>query len=144
MLPEITSANATGVLVVKDLFPNGIVLENFGTDQILSQDEETFGNATMGVDGKLSVSYKPSPKNVTLTFSAASPSCESLDAVKTTIEANKRQYECTLVFTLPSLSKAYTYSGGVMTGASGIPNVKAELEQVNYKFTFEKRSISSI
>lgn len=143
-LNTITSANANGVLVVATVFPSGIVLENFGSDQALTQDEETLGNATMGVDGKLSVSYKPSPKNVTLTFSAAADACESLDTVKRTIEANKTQYECTLVFTLPDISKVYTYRGGVMIGAQGIPNVKAELEQMNYKFVFETLSVSSI
>ncbi len=141
---NITSANATGVLIVETIFPSGIVLENFGTDQALAQDEETIANATMGVDGKLSASFKPSPKNVTLTFSAGADARESFEAVKATMEATKTPYWCTLVFTIPSISKAYTYTGGVMTGATGIPNVKAELEQVNYKFVFEKLSISSI
>lgn len=141
---NITSANSTGVLVVASIFPAGIVLENFGTDQAITQDEETIANATMGVDGKLSTSFKPSPKNVTLTFSAAADARDSLDTVKVTMEANKTPYECTLVFTIPSISKVYTYRGGVMVGATGIPNVKAELEQMNYKFVFETLSVSSI
>lgn len=143
-LNNISASNATGVLVVGTIFPSGITLDNFGTDQAITQDEDTIGNATMGVDGKLSVSFKPSTKTVTLTFSAAASARESLELVKMAMEANKTVYECTLVFTIPSISRVYTYTGGVMMSATGIPNVKAELEQVTYKFAFEKMTPSMI
>lgn len=143
-LNNITSSNAVAVLTVDQLFPAGIVLDNFGSDQAFSQDEETFASATMGVDGKLSAAYRPSPKNVTLTFSAASPACKSLDDVKAMMEKNQEVYECTLVFTALSLGKVYTYTGGVMISANGAPNAKAEFEQVSYKFVFERLDRSTL
>lgn len=143
-LRNITSANATGVLVVNTVFPAGIVLQEFGTDQAISQDDETIGNATMGVDGKLSVSYKPSPKTVTLTLIAASTAHESLETVKMLTEANQTPYECTLVFTIPSVSRTYTYTGGIIITAPGMPGVKGELDQVSYKFMFEKMTPTMI
>ena len=39
MLGNITSANATIVMTVEDLFPAGVVLQQFATDQSADGDE---------------------------------------------------------------------------------------------------------
>ncbi len=52
-LGDITSANATLVLIVNGLFPAGVRLQQFSTDQSYSQDELTIAEDRMGVDGGL-------------------------------------------------------------------------------------------
>ena len=52
-LGDITSANATLVLIVNGLFPAGVRLQQFATDQSYSQDELTIAEDRMGVDGGL-------------------------------------------------------------------------------------------
>ena len=59
MSSNITSANATAVMIINDLFPVGFAVEGFATDQAINQDEETLAVTRMGVDGKLSAGYTP-------------------------------------------------------------------------------------
>lgn len=62
MSSNITSANATAVMIINDLFPVGFAVEGFATDQAINQDEETLAVTRMGVDGKLSAGYTPSKR----------------------------------------------------------------------------------
>ena len=39
MSSNITSANATAVMIINDLFPVGFAVEGFATDQAINQDE---------------------------------------------------------------------------------------------------------
>ena len=52
-LGNITSANAVIVMTVEDLFPAGVRLEQFATDQALDGDDHEYAQARMGVDGQL-------------------------------------------------------------------------------------------
>ena len=76
---NITSANATAYMVVKDLYPTGFALNNFSTDQAVDQSEDTIAETRMGVDGYMAAGYVPSIKAVTIQFEAASPSVQYLN-----------------------------------------------------------------
>ena len=138
---NITSANATAYMVVKDLYPQGFALNNFSTDQAIDQGEDTIAETRMGVDGHMAAGYAPSIKTVTIQFEAASPSVPYMNTVYLASQKNRRTYECTLVITVPAVGKVYTYSYGVMKTGKPLPSLKKTLDPVSYGFEFENISV---
>ena len=139
---NITSANATAYMVVKDLYPAGFALNNFSTDQAIDEAEDTIAETRMGVDGYMAAGYTPSIKNVTIQFEAASPSVKFLNNLYLASQKNRRTYEVTLVITVPAVGKTYTYTGGVLKTAKALPALKRVLDPVSYGFDFEKKTIA--
>lgn len=138
---NITSANATAYMVVKDLYPAGFVLNNFSTDQAIDQSEDTIAETRMGVDGYMAAGYVPSIKAVTIQFEAASSSVQYLNNLYLASQKNRRTYEITLVVRVPAVNKTYTYSGGVLKTGKLLPGLKKVLDPVSYGFDFEKVSV---
>lgn len=138
---NITSANATAYMVVKDLYPTGFALNNFSTDQAVDQSEETIAETRMGVDGYMAAGYVPSIKAVTIQFEASSPSVQYLNNLYLASQKNRRTYEVTLVVKVPAVNKTYTYSGGVLKTGKLLPGLKKVLDPVSYGFDFEKVSV---
>ena len=138
---NITSANATAYMVVKDLYPTGFALNNFSTDQAVDQSEDTIAETRMGVDGYMAAGYVPSIKAVTIKFEATSPSVQYLNNLYLASQKNRRTYEVTLVVKVPSVNKTYTYSGGVLKTGKLLPGLKKVLDPVSYGFDFEKVSV---
>ena len=139
---NITSANATAYMVVKDLYPAGFALNNFSTDQAVDQAEDTIAETRMGVDGYMAAGYTPSIKAVTLQFEAASPSVQFLNNLYLASQKNRRTYETTLVINVPAVGKVYTYTGGVLKTGKALPALKRTLDPVSYGFDFEKMTIA--
>ena len=138
---NITSANATAYMVVKDLYPTGFALNNFSTDQAVDPSEDTIAETRMGVDGYMAAGYVPSIKAVTIKFEASSPSVQYLNNLYLASQKNRRTYEVTLVVKVPSVNKTYTYSGGVLKTGKLLPGLKKVLDPVSYGFDFEKVSV---
>lgn len=138
---NITSANATAYMVVKDLYPTGFALNNFSTDQAVDQSEDTIAETRMGVDGYMAAGYVPSIKAVTIKFEATSPSVQYLNNLYLASQKNRRTYEITLVVKVPAVNKTYTYSGGVLKTGKLLPGLKKVLDPVSYGFDFEKVSV---
>lgn len=78
---DITSANASAVLTVDSLFPSGIELQMFATDQAVGQDSVDITETRMGVDGRMVAGFTPVIYPVTVTLEAASPSAKNLGTV---------------------------------------------------------------
>lgn len=138
---NITSANATAYMVVKDLYPAGFALNNFATDQAIDEAEDTIAETRMGVDGFMAAGYIPTIKTVTITFEATSPTVPYMNNLYLAAQKNRRTYECTLVITVPATGKTYTYSYGVLKTAKALPALKTVLDPVSYAFDFEKKTI---
>ena len=88
-LTNITSANASLVLVVDTIIPAGVQLEHFSTDQAFSLSEVTVVEDRMGVDGNLAAGWIPSIKTVQIDLEAASPSLWFLDMLQRAMENNR-------------------------------------------------------
>lgn len=48
---DITSANASAVMTIEELYPNGLKLERFSTDAAIVADSQQVAETRMGVDG---------------------------------------------------------------------------------------------
>ena len=134
---DITSANATAVLVVDLLFPAGIALQQFGTDQALSMESIDISETRKGVDGKMVAGYVPVIYPVTITLEASSPSHHALATLWQAMAANKRIYACTLVCTMPSIRQIYTWSTGVLKSGGPFPSANKTLDPTTWVFHFQ-------
>jgi len=140
---DITSANATLVLTVDQLFPAGIRLEQFATDQSFSQDELTIAEDRMGVDGYLVAGWIPSIKSVTIMLEASSPSYEALAQLYLACEQKRGFYQCWLVAAIPSIGKTIIWSSGVLKSGTPVPAGKKVLDPTSWKFDFAFMSVSN-
>ncbi len=106
---DITSANAVLILTAEIIFPSGIELQMFGTDQAYNADAVDMAETRMGVDGYMVAGYVPNIQPVTITLEAASPSRAALATLAGAMVSNKTVYACTLVASLPSVNARYVW-----------------------------------
>lgn len=50
---DITAANASAVMTIEELYPNGLKLERFSTDAAIVADSQQIAETRMGVDGHM-------------------------------------------------------------------------------------------
>ena len=129
-LLDITSANATMVMIVEDLYPAGVPITNFSTDQMIDGD--------MGVDGGMAAGFVPNPWNVTISLEASSPSFKVMQTLAQVMVTNKCTYEVSLIITVPALNQVHVYRKGVLLTGKGLPGIRKTLEPTQWKFTFAK------
>lgn len=141
---DITSTNSTVILTVEDLFPQGVTLEGFSVDTIISSDEVTMAETRMGVDGKMASGYVPSPKSVTISLEANSPSQEVFNVIYGATEATKKIYKCNLSVNVPSLKRSYNWVDGCVVSGKPTSDVKKTLDPTSWKLTFTTLEISRI
>lgn len=134
---DITSANATAILVIDTIFPAGFELQMFGTDQALGMESIDIAETRKGVDGKMVAGYVPVIYPVTITLEAASPSRSALALVWQAMAINRTVYPCTLVCTVPSIKSVFTWSTGVMKSGAPFPRLGKVLEPTTWQFDFQ-------
>lgn len=136
MIGDITSANAALVLLVDELFPAGVPLEQFATDQSYSMDAVTVSKTQMGVDGRLTAAFTPSLKTVTVKLEASSPSYLVMEQLYQAMEYRKRLYHCTLVARVPSIHRVITWTDGVLKSGTPVAAAGPTLGPTTWKFEF--------
>lgn len=134
---DITSANATAVLTVDELFPSGFQLQNFATDQSISTESQDITETRMGTDGKMVAGVTPSISVVTIMLEASSPSYANLAHLLDAMKANMRPYACTLTVTVPSINKVFEWSVGVLKSGTAVPALKKVLDPTTWVFHFQ-------
>ena len=128
-LLDITSANATMVMIVEDLYPAGVPITNFSTDQMIDGDEHEYAQARI---------FVPNPWNVTISLEASSPSFKVMQTLAQVMVTNKCTYEVSLIITVPALNQVHVYRKGVLLTGKGLPGIRKTLEPTQWKFTFAK------
>lgn len=142
---DITAGNSESVLTVESLAPQGINLQMFSTDSGLKLENLTVTTTRMGLDGRMVAGVTPNIFSLTITLEPASPSIEALNQIWTAMTNTRRIYECTLVSTVPSVGRVFTFVRGVMKSGVPFPNLsKALLEPMAYSFDFERMVTTNI
>lgn len=141
---DITSANAVAVLSADEIFPNGITLQQFSTDQSFAPESQQLAETRMGVDGFLVAGQTPSIKVVTISLEASSPAYESLCNLAMAMETNHKIYRCTLVIRMTSIERVYTWSVGVLHDTTWVPGAKKVLDPTQWTFHFQKLEVSTV
>lgn len=140
-LTNITSANASLMLVVETIIPAGVQLSHFSTDAAFDASEVTIVEDRMGVDGHLAAGWVPAIKTVKIDLEAGSPSMWFLDMVARAMENNRTVYKSTLVATIPSIRRIYTWSEGVLKTGTMVNNAKKVLDPTSWTFDFANLAI---
>lgn len=141
---DITSANAVLVLTAGKLFPAGVTLQGFATDQSYSQDELQVTEDRMGVDGNLVAGWIPSIKPVTIMLEASSPSYTAMATLYRAMEMARAPIICSLVATVPSIGRVFTWSEGVLKSGTPVPSGKKILDPTTWKFDFARLNTTNI
>jgi hypothetical protein len=141
---NITAANASSILIVEDLFPVGIELMMYSTDQALSTESVDITETRLGVDGKLVAGFTPNIQVVTISLEASSPSTESLNKLYDAMTVGKKIFMCTLVSTVPSIATVFKWSNGVLKNGTPVPAQKKVLDPTTWTFNFESFERSRI
>lgn len=135
---NITAADASIIMTVDELYPQGVTLEQFSTDAAVAASDDTVAETRMGVDLQMVAGYVDSIKTVTITLEPSSPSIEYFDNLIKASRMNKTCYWITLNITLPALNKCITFSNGVLKTGKLLPDVRNVLDPVTYTIDFEK------
>lgn len=133
----ITAANSLFYLTVPGLYNSPVKIEGYGTDAMVSGDAISPVVAEMGVDGHMSVGWVPTPKVLTVTLAADSPSRVIMDDWITYQDARREVMVCSAEFTLPAIGRKYIGLRGVITSAPPMPTANKTLQATAYTITFE-------
>lgn len=134
---DITSANASAVMTIEELYPNGLKLERFSTDAAIVADSQQVAETRMGVDGRMAAGVTPNIYPVTITLEDNSPTATAFTTLYEAMSANKQLYVCNLTIKIPSIGKTYQFSNGVLQTANPMPALNKVLAPTTWVFHFE-------
>lgn len=135
----LTSANSAFTMGVVGLFPI-IPFEGYGADQAWSVDNVDTGEHRMGVDGKLSVGWRPVVRTITFTFEVTSPTLEYLDSIAAVEEARREKVKFNGTGVVPGAQKKYALTNGYMREYKPMSDGGTTLGPRTFQFIFEKIS----
>lgn len=133
----ITAANIVMAIVVPGLYDSAVTIEGFSPDAAVAADAVTPTVAEFGVDGHLSVGWVPTPKVITVTVHADSPSADLLFDWLAYQDSAREVYVCNATVTMPSINQTYIGTRGVITNAPPMPTANKTLQPLAFQFTFE-------
>lgn len=134
---SLTVANSVIMFVVPDLFPVPQQLVGYSTDDVFTTEPVDSVETVMGLDGKLSAGWVPTPKRQTFVLQADSLSILMFDTWQQSQEAIKDAYVANAVITLPSLGRFYTCTKGFLTNYAAIPDARRTLQARRFQITWE-------
>ncbi len=141
---NITSSNSSTVLTVESVFPQGVIFQSYSTDAAWALDEVQLAQGDVGVDGVYTAGYTPMKKVITFTFNASSPTVPSLEAVATAMDTAQTIFGMSLILTIPSIGKVYTFTEGTMVSGKRLADGAKVLNAQTFKFEFGKVKASSV
>ncbi|WP_049018403.1 phage tail fiber protein, partial [Burkholderia multivorans] len=97
----------------------------------------TPAEVVMGVDGKLSAGYTPVPTKQNISLQADSDSNLIFEAWHLAQQTAKEVYFASAIVRLPSVSKSYVLTNGVLTSYMPIPDAKKILQPRKFQITWE-------
>lgn len=136
MAATLTTANSSLVMSVEGLYPSGVTLAGYATDNILEIPAVVNKELAMGIDGKLSAGWVPNPIPVTITLQADSPSLAVFEEIWTREQATRGGLTIGLTVATPANGKRGVFRRGYLTSYQP-PNLQRTLQPGVAEFTFE-------
>lgn len=136
-LTTITSANSVFTITVPGLFPSPVKLEGYSADKAFSTEPVSFAEVSMGVDGRMTAGYTPTPTKQTITLQADSPSRAIFTAIIAAIKSGREIFYINGSLSIPSTGEAFTMTRGVLTNVHQLPDAAKVLQPVEYEVTWQ-------
>ena len=133
----ITAANSIFMLQVPGLYDSPVKIEGFSTDAAVGADAVTPTVTEFGVDGRLSAGWVPTPKVITVTLAADSPSLSLVLDWLAVQDSAREVYACNATFTMPSIGQTYSGTRGFITNVPPMPTANKTLQSLAIQITFE-------
>ena len=144
MAKTITSANSVFMLAITGLYGVPIALDGYAADDAFTTDPQSTVEATMGVDGHMSVGYVPNFTKMKVKFAADSNSIAVFDAWKAAQDRLRDVYLATAIITLTGNGAKYVLTNGALTSAKVMPDNKKVLQPQEYEITWESITKASV
>lgn len=135
---SITSANATIVIAVATIFPNGVTLQRFTTDDIYSAGNVRKNITKMGVDGFQSAGKIWVSKPVTYHLQPDSPSCAFFDAWQQAEDQLNDTLSASGSIVLPGVGTQFQLLNGALGECSPIPQAGQTLKERTFEIVWNQ------
>ncbi len=133
----ITSANSVFTIVVPGLYPAPVQIQGYAVDKSVMTDAADSAEMIMGVDGKMSAGYTPTPRKVTISLQADSSSRDIFSAINQAQKTAREVLFLNATLVLPATGEAYTMTRGVLGTLKEFPDGAKTLQPVDYVTTWE-------
>ena len=133
----LTSANSIFTILAAGIFPIPQTLSGYAVDKAFAADALTLAETKMGVDGKLSAGYTPSPVKMSITLQADSDSNTIFMVLTQAIKTTREIFPITAHITLPGTGEVFTCNRGFLTVSKQMPDANKILGEKEYEIVFE-------
>lgn len=133
----LTSANSILTITAGGLFPVPQQIQGYAVDKAFLIDALVLAETKMGVDGKLSAGYTPTPQKLTISLQADSDSRNIFMAVTQQIKTTREIFPIVAHITLPATGEVFTCNRGFLTVSKQMPDAQKVLGEVDYEIVFE-------
>lgn len=133
----ITSANSVFTITVPGLFPAPVQLRGYSSDKAFTTEALTLAEVNMGVDGRMTAGYTPTPVVQTITLQADSPSKAIFAAIIQATKTGREVFYITGSVDLPSTGESFSMRRGIITKGKQIPDAQKVLQPMDYEVTWE-------
>lgn len=135
-MASITAANAIFMLSVTGLFPVPQQLQGYAADAAFDTEASEPAEVVIGVDGRVSAGYVPFLTKQTISIMPDSPSSLLFEDWLAAQKAAGEVYFANASIVLPSVSRAYVLTSGVMTSIMSIPGTRKVLQARQFVITW--------
>jgi hypothetical protein len=130
---SITSVNATFQLVIANVYPNGVQLQQFGVDDAFVAEPSDTAETEIGVDAYGVAGYVPRLVPMTVRLQASSASVVVFENWYGYQDQAGELSQASAVILMPSIGRKYTCSSGVLRRASSMAEVRRILRDREFR-----------
>lgn len=141
-IQSITSVTAVLTLVIPGVYPNGVTIVGWATDDFLDLDDVPKVEYRLGIDGKGAQGYVIHPRKMQIKLEANSPSGIVFDNWAQAMDNALDAIPCSGTLILSSNGLQATLNNGGLTKYSDVPQIKKTLQPQSYEITWESVAIS--
>ncbi|HFY1707503.1 hypothetical protein M0X61_24675 [Salmonella enterica] len=137
MSNTITSADSIFALTVTNLFPSAQTLEGYAADAMFALGDTEMAVSVRGADGKLSGGFVFGEYLQTITIMPDSPSRDLFETWQLTSLTSKAVFRCNATIILPSISRKFTLTNGILQRVKAIPDAQRVLQAMTFQINWE-------
>lgn len=135
-MATITSSNSVFMLVIAGLFPVPQQLQGYSADAAFETEAADVAEVVLGVDGIMSAGYVPYLVRQTISLMPDSASASLFETWQQAQKAAQEIYYANGEISMPSVSRRYILTNGVVTSHVAIPGARRVLQARNFIITW--------
>ncbi len=134
----ITAANIQFTLTIPGVYSTAQLIQGYSEDDVTEFEQQTIGQAMIGVDGTLTAGYLNVAWVQGFTLMADSPSNFIMDNWAMAEKAFQDKYPASGLIVYPSLGQKFPLPKGFLTQYRPVPPGKKVLQPRAYQITWER------